>query len=258
MTDFEKDYRKTINDINVPEFKVQDLLDRQHVKKLRQHRQLSAAISFGLIFVLVTILLGGTAYAVIRQRKIVFTDTGFVINSPDITEDKTEHTVEAVPLLPNESSSPTVETIHETATVEDIKAAEALISETIIAPDIPSMALSEIYVHTDGYDDHLNYIVNLCYRSDSANVEISYFFFDKDSWGYETNFGAGLTDSYEYVNPYDTAFSILEGEESFKGKQVFEAASTYEKILVTLETKGMNKEELLQILDTMDLKTNYE
>ena len=258
MKDFEKMYRIIMDEIDTPAIDAIKLADVQSTNRLIKKRHRSFIISLAVAFFLTFLLLGSTAYAIVRQRKIVLTDTGYYSKTSERTGASDDRPVYAEPIILKDVVDYPHEIIHDTKVVKDIKSAEETVPYKIIEPKITSMDLDEIYINVTGYDECLNYYVTLCYRSGDAYAEFGYFFFYKDDWEYETYMDGYIGDSWIYTNPFGTQFSVLEGKSFLNETSSLKAAAAFNNVLVTAEIHGVDKDTFIKILDTMDLAVYNE
>ena len=257
MKDFSMIYQDAVNQIIVPEFRMKDINNTKKIYKIIRKRQIAAFLSAAIVILLVSILAGGTAYAMLLQRDIFRTERGYKIDdsNPDDAEDGTiiRYTIGEDIDAQYELPEKIADSVTDELIVYDVSTANLYMPFEIIEADVNGMDLKEIYIHTPEITNINSYESVLEYSNAVSHMNVTYRFFVRQNWAYETDFGDNYVDTMEYINAYNTKFTIIEGYYEPMNKVIYEASAAFKNMLITIDTESVDYDELIAILDSLDL-----
>lgn len=260
MKDFKQIYQESVNQIVVPEFDLTNLNDSEKKKEIIRKRQAASIMSMLILGLAVLVLAGGTAYAMTFQRLIFQTDKGYKIDDSS-PEDKDDGL--AIRYSDSESDigiqyeipEILVEDGGQQTIVYDIDSANMYMPFKIVEATIEDIELSKIYIYTPENTGTNSYESILEYNNEESLVNITYRFFIKNHWAFETDFGDNFVSTSNFVNMYNIEFTIIEGYYEPMDKTLFEASVAFDNMLVTVSAENISYEQLKTILDSMDLNS---
>lgn len=235
---FEEKYRRSIDNILIPEFDMDKIYTEHVTLKKKYMTQLLTGILLAIACFVITTSATVYAYSII-QKNINNTDTGIIVSNNPGNDIVHEY---------NETSSNEVKSTDkiELQLFESWNEACKIIPYSIPTIDINKSVL--IAVQKDS-SWHIEAVYEM---GKFEEIEIKYDIFDNNNWEYQKEYNGIIIDETTYKNIYEYSFNVISvalDEDIFTNYII-----AFDYILVQIQFKNVSEEEQELIINQLNFE----